>query len=157
MGRHTGYKRPNASSKYIGVYWRKAYKKWQVRICNNGKIICIGHYDDEIEAAQAYDIKAKEIFGEDAVLNFPDKKEGYEAPHIKIEYCQTYVLCRDNNIVGYAHGLPFVPDMIKVNLFPTFRTEHDAIVYWNKLSMRNPEWINDMMKIYWGNQNGNEM
>lgn len=34
----------------------------------------IGSYHDEVRAAQAYDIKAKEVFGEFANINFPSQK-----------------------------------------------------------------------------------
>jgi hypothetical protein len=41
------------------------------------KKIHLGRFDDEIEAAKAYDRKAIELFGEFAYLNFPD--EAYAA------------------------------------------------------------------------------
>jgi len=42
------------------------------KIVFNGKGIHIGQFDDEVEAAKAYDRKAAELFGEFAYLNFPD-------------------------------------------------------------------------------------
>lgn len=45
--------------------------KWEVRICHDYKAIRIGLFIDEVEAAKAYDRKAKELFGEYARLNFP--------------------------------------------------------------------------------------
>lgn len=59
----------NKSSSYKGVSWYKRYKKWQAQIKFKGKSIYIGIFDTEIEAAKAYDNKAKELFGEFAKLN----------------------------------------------------------------------------------------
>ena len=62
------------SSKYKGVSWHKERRKWRTRICNNGKEFSLGLFDSEIEAAKAYDQKAKELFGEFAYLNFEEKE-----------------------------------------------------------------------------------
>jgi len=61
--------RGNYSSKYKGVTWLRSEKKWQVRIVCNGRQISLGYFDDEKEAARAYDAKAEELFGEYASLN----------------------------------------------------------------------------------------
>ena len=63
---------PNCHSRYKGVSWHKRQKKWAVRIAKRGKGIHLGSFDDEIEAAVAYDRKAEVLFGEFAYLNFPD-------------------------------------------------------------------------------------
>ena len=47
----------------------KINKKWNAQIQINGNKINIGYFQDEIDAAKAYDIKAKELFGEFACLN----------------------------------------------------------------------------------------
>jgi len=60
----------NTSSKYKGVSYRKDAKKWRSIINFNKKVIRLGCFTDEIEAAKAYDEKAKELFGEFAWLNF---------------------------------------------------------------------------------------
>lgn len=65
-------KRMNASSKYKGVIWHKNRNKWQVSIRVDGKLIYLGYFTDEIEAAKAYDRAAKKYFGEFARPNFPD-------------------------------------------------------------------------------------
>lgn len=58
-----------ASSKFKGVSWSKKKKKWRSVLHQNDKSIHIGYYDNEIEAACAYDKAAKELFGEFAYLN----------------------------------------------------------------------------------------
>ncbi len=63
-----------SSSKYKGVVWVKRDKIWRAGIGLNYKIYHIGYFDSEIEAAKAYDKKAKELFGEFACLNFPLEK-----------------------------------------------------------------------------------
>lgn len=60
-------------SQYKGVSWKKQNKKWQAYIRLNCKPQYIGYFSDEIEAAKAYDTKAKELFGEFACLNFPEE------------------------------------------------------------------------------------
>lgn len=58
------------NSKYKGVCYHISNKKWLVHIKLNGQQIHIGYFDDEIEAAKAYDAKALEMFGEFACTNF---------------------------------------------------------------------------------------
>lgn len=65
-------KRCTCSSKYKGVYWNKIIGKWCVRIKHNQKSIWLGYYDNEIEVAQRYDYKAKELVGEFACTNFKE-------------------------------------------------------------------------------------
>jgi len=62
-------KRVAGYSLFKGVSWSAAAKKWKAYICPNKKQIHIGLFDSEIAAAQAYDAKAKELFGEYAKLN----------------------------------------------------------------------------------------
>ena len=58
-----------SSSKFKGVSWSKVDKKWRSRIMFNNKSIFLGDFISEVEAANTYDIKAKELFGEFAHLN----------------------------------------------------------------------------------------
>ena len=61
------------TSKYKGVYkWQyKKTIKFKSTIWCNGEQEYLGYFDTEIEAAKAYDKRAKELFGEYANLNFP--------------------------------------------------------------------------------------
>jgi len=71
----------SASSKFKGVYLDKSHrgKKWHSHIKIDGVMTTLGYFATEIEAARAYDAKAKEKFGCFANLNFPpssqDKQE----------------------------------------------------------------------------------
>ena len=64
-----------SSSQYKGVSWYKRYNKWVARGTHDGKRITLGYYNCEKEAARAYDAAAKELHGEYAHLNFPDKEK----------------------------------------------------------------------------------
>lgn len=57
-------------SKFKGTVWVKK-QKWQARICINGKRLYLGSFNNEADAARAYDKKAAELFGQFAYLNFP--------------------------------------------------------------------------------------
>ena len=61
----------STSSKYKGVY-RHKNGKYKATIRCNGKQYHLGYHKNEIDAAKAYDAKARELHGEFAVLNFPD-------------------------------------------------------------------------------------
>lgn len=57
-----------------GITFHKQSGKWQAATHLKYRDIYIGLFDDPITAARAYDVKAKELFGEFARLNFPDEK-----------------------------------------------------------------------------------
>ena len=63
------------SSKYLGVYLQtqkyknREYKSWLAKIQLDGKAMRVGSFKHELEAALAYNTKAKELFGEYARLN----------------------------------------------------------------------------------------
>lgn len=66
-------RRTDNSSQYKGVSWNKGASKagrWRVQIWVDGTNKLIGHFTDAIEAARAYDARAREVFGEFACCNF---------------------------------------------------------------------------------------
>lgn len=69
-----------SSSPFKGVFLAsKTFpgRPWRAVITQDGESIFLGFFATEVEAAQAYDAKAKELRGEFARLNFPD----YDVAH----------------------------------------------------------------------------
>jgi hypothetical protein len=69
--RNTKKQRPKTASQYKGVPWNSTLKKWRAQITLNGKRISLGCFEDEIQAAKAYDNAARKYHGAFAALNFP--------------------------------------------------------------------------------------
>lgn len=65
-------KRMKGTSRFKGVCWSAASKKWRASIVINNRQIYLGLFADELDAAKAYDKKALELFGEHAHLNLPE-------------------------------------------------------------------------------------
>ena len=61
--------RPQFSSQYRGVSWRKRDAKWVVNIVVDGKLKHVGMYADERDAARAYNAVAIKYHGDNARLN----------------------------------------------------------------------------------------
>ena len=61
--------RKGCASTYKGVHWEKDRKKWGSRIMVDGKYLRLGRFEDEEEAALAYDDAAIEHYGEFARTN----------------------------------------------------------------------------------------
>ncbi|MFA5293550.1 MAG: HNH endonuclease [Phycisphaerae bacterium] len=66
----------NTSSKYKGIFRDKTRNGFRVHIGYNGHRKFLGHFDNEIDAAKAYDKTAMELYGDYAKLNFPKTPDG---------------------------------------------------------------------------------
>ena len=67
------YKKAGCTSRHKGVSWYRRFGKWQAAIRVNGKSMNLGRFDDEDDAARAYNAAALRLFGEFACLNTFDK------------------------------------------------------------------------------------
>lgn len=74
QNRGNSKKSSNNKSGFKGVTFDKnrKQKSWKAQIGFERKIITIGYFKTAEEAAVAYDIKSKELFGEFVCPNFPD-------------------------------------------------------------------------------------
>jgi hypothetical protein len=68
---HNKTKSTNATSGYYGVSYRNRNNVYTAQISTAGKTYQLGRFKTEMEAAKAYDMKAKELYGTFANLNFP--------------------------------------------------------------------------------------
>ena len=59
------------SSRFTGVNWNKSRSKWLAQIWHAGKQQYIGNFEDEVEAAKAWDVKARSLRGAATPTNFP--------------------------------------------------------------------------------------
>lgn len=57
------------TSKYRGVYFEKSRLQWSANISSKDRTIHLGRFNNEVDAARAYNEKAKELRGEFAILN----------------------------------------------------------------------------------------
>ena len=67
-------KRAGSTSKYKGVQLHRKSGRWRAIIWHRelGQNVHLGYFEDEVEAAQAYDAVALDYYGEDAWVNFPE-------------------------------------------------------------------------------------
>jgi len=63
---------PGYTSKYKGVSWDKISSKWYSQIAVDAKTYNLGRFENETDAAKAYDAKVTELCDEFAYLNFPN-------------------------------------------------------------------------------------
>lgn len=68
---HDRMSRKNNTSGYRGVVFDKSKNRHRAMIRVDGKLNHLGYYLEAREAAVAYDAAAEDLYGPDAVLNFP--------------------------------------------------------------------------------------
>jgi hypothetical protein len=64
-------KQTGLSSRFKGVYWHKRDQKWMARLGHNGTTRFLGYFENEKDAAKAYDQSAIKTFGPFAKVNLP--------------------------------------------------------------------------------------
>lgn len=67
-------KKENTLSKYKGVSFLKNKNRWVAYIRMNGRMIHLGCFTNEEDAALAYNSAAKNFFGEFALINILKEK-----------------------------------------------------------------------------------
>ena len=77
-------KADTASSKFRGVHLHKRHQKWEAYIkpARAKKLIHLGYFDDELDAAGAYDSAAIKLFGSYAQPNFNNNQQPSKT-HVK--------------------------------------------------------------------------
>lgn len=82
---HGKFKQGECTSSYTGVSWSKVQNLWHAYIWKDYKRIHLGYFENEEDAAYAYDAAAREMFGEFANPNFKREKKvvkvGSVCPH----------------------------------------------------------------------------
>ena len=68
-------RKTRGTSEFKGVSWRPDLGKWTAHIKSFGIAYYLGVFEDEEEAAQAYDRAAVSLFGAHARLNFPQEMD----------------------------------------------------------------------------------
>lgn len=92
----------NASCKFKGVRQR-TWGSWvsEIRELNRGKRIWIGTFKDSESAAMAYDKAAFELFGTNAMLNFPER-----LPQVSCPIHATVATSKDTLVDWKEIGIP---------------------------------------------------
>jgi len=73
--------RVKTTSQFIGVHWDPVERKWRAQISHQKKHLYLGRFQNEIDAAKAYDRAAIKYHTEFARLNFPQEDYNDEIRH----------------------------------------------------------------------------
>jgi hypothetical protein len=69
------------TSTYKGVFWSATMRKWGAVVQFGGQRTHAGYFDEEVDAAMAYDDAARDIHGAYARLNNPST--GEQSAHMR--------------------------------------------------------------------------
>lgn len=83
---HNLSKAAHGTSIYKGVYRDKHTGKYCAKICEGAKRHWLGTHVDEADAARAYDLRAVQLFGDYARVNFPDDWPPERRRQVHAEY-----------------------------------------------------------------------
>ena len=93
-------KKGEHTSIYKGVNYDKILGKYRAVVRHDNVYTTVVSTYDEVEAAEAYDIYARHVFGDVARLNFPDKE--YDPARLQKIIQEIQSSCSRNNTSGYA-------------------------------------------------------
>ncbi len=93
-------KRESKSSKYRGVRWFKRDSKWKVQINVKSSQLHLGYYDDEVEAAKAYDAAVILHSLDKTKMNFPGDEVDGPPPQKNINMVKKISKCAVGGMDG---------------------------------------------------------
>lgn len=115
------------TSSYKGVFYNKRIKRYIAQIGHRSSESYIGCFKTELAAAKAYNIKARELFGEFALLNDVDEKNINE---VERQYQSEYRGVHFDNRRGGSINARINIQNKTISL-GSFRTELEAAVAYN--------------------------